>query len=91
MGFVRRTVTVIAAMAALTSGAMAFGGGGGGDGFGLGGPLLNWGYGRPSVPHATPNRHHNGYPRGHGFAREDGFWRGGRWYWGRRGGASRLG
>ena len=82
MGFVRRTVTVIAAMAALTSGAMAFGGGGGGDGFGLGGPILNWGYGRPSDPHATPNGHRGGYPRGHGFAREDGFWRDGRWYWG---------
>jgi hypothetical protein len=41
MGFMRRTLMATVAMAALTSGAMAFGGGGGGDGFGLGGPILN--------------------------------------------------
>lgn len=81
MGFIPRTVMVFATITALTSGAMAFGAGGG-DGFGLGGPILNWGYGRPSAPPATPNGHHGGYPRGHGFAREDGFWRDGRWYWG---------
>ena len=81
MGFMRRTVMAFAAIAALTTGATAAGGGGG-DGFGLGGPILNWGYGRPSVPRAAPNRHHGGDPRGHGFVREDGFWHDGRWYWG---------
>jgi hypothetical protein len=82
MGFMQRAVMAFAAIAALTTGAMAAGGAGGGDGFGLGGPILNWGYGRPSVPQAAPYRHHGGDPRGHGFAREDGFWHNGRWYWG---------
>jgi hypothetical protein len=43
MGFMQRAVMAFAAIAALTTGAMAAGGAGGGDGFGLGGlkhPLI---------------------------------------------------
>jgi hypothetical protein len=72
---VRRIVIALVAIAALTTGAKAFGGAGGGDGFGQGGPNLGDGYGRPSAPRAAP-RH------GYGTVREDGFWRHGRWYWG---------
>lgn len=78
----RRTAIALAATAALTTGAMAFGGAGGGDGFGLGGPNLGADYGRPSAPNSVPGRPHGGHIHGHGVAREDGFWRNGRWYWG---------
>ena len=77
----RRTVMALAAIAALTTGAMAFGGAGGGDGFGLGGPNLGHGYGRPSAPQDAFSGSH-GHFHGQGYARDGGFWRHGRWYWG---------
>ena len=78
----RRTVIALGAIAAVTTGAQAFGGAGGGDGFGLGGPNLGDGYGRPSAPHTAPGSSHGGRLHGYGSTREDGFWRHGRWYWG---------
>jgi hypothetical protein len=78
----QRIVIVLGTIAALTTGAKAFGGAGGGDGFGLGGPNLGDGYGRPSSPHAALRHSYGGRLDRHGYAREGGFWRNGRWYWG---------
>ena len=81
----RTTLIVLAAIATVTTGAMAFGGGGGGDGFGLGGPNLGDGYGRPSPPLGGPNGRRDYQFQYRGFAHKGGSWRNGRRYRGSRG------
>ena len=70
----RTTLIVLAAIATVTTGAMAFGGGGGGDGFGLGGPNLGDGYGRPSPLLGGPNGRRDYQFQYHGFAHKGGSW-----------------